>query len=135
MADLDIDFQYAPALRALKYASRRWLMAALRAAKLSNYAHVILLCNDTKQAVILRSKATKNLLLHFSNSDKKPDIARRSYAFRCHAYAVRRSTSFKDFSNSFSKSPTSKPIARAPSSVAMPIINISKVSRGGGSLG
>src|SRR6185503_3379869 len=65
MADLDINFQYAPALRALKYGSRRRLMAALRAAKLSNYAHVILLCNDTKPAVILRSKATKNVLLHF----------------------------------------------------------------------
>ena len=123
MADLDSDFEYAPALRALKDGSRRRLMAALRAAKLSNYAHVILLCNDTKQAVI---KAKQILRLRLRMTSR--GIAR-------HAYAVRRSTSFKDFSNSFSKSPTSKPIARAPSSVAMPIINISKVSRGGGSLG
>jgi len=43
MAYLDIDFEYASALRALKYGSRRRLMAALRAAKLSDYPHAILL--------------------------------------------------------------------------------------------
>ena len=177
MADLEIDFQYAPALGALKNSSRRRLMSAPRTAKLSDYAHRersfantdlklkllgnIRPCRADEHVPIFAQPASV-LEIKFVNKssgvcitpvkNQHPKTLKTWIPGRASYRQLARNdgqilpclvdtSSFavplrsKTFPTPFPSRPTSKPIARAPSRVAMPIINISKVSRGGGSLG
>jgi hypothetical protein len=108
MANFDPYFQNAMANTALENGWRLSFIAASRAAQRANNPH------NLSQAI-----RPNTLLLHSNLS----------------SYDVLRSISLRDFSSSLSRSPTSKPTVRAPSSVAMQIMTKSSASFGGGSSG